>query len=159
MTVHMNAETAGELLWFNGTLATIRLSAKAGADGISVIEHLMPYGSSPPLHIHRNEDEVFHILEGVVRFQLAGKDTVAQAGQTLLAPKGIAHSYRVESAAGARCLTVTTGGDFEKMVREMSKVAPVAKLPPQEAPTPEVIAALTQACARNGIDIIGAPLS
>lgn len=155
----MKAETAGELLWFNGTLATIRLSAKAGADGISVIEHLMPYGSSPPLHIHRNEDEVFHILEGVVRFQVAGKDTVAQAGQTVLAPKGIAHSYRVESAAGARCLTVTTGGDFEKMVREVSMVAPAAKMPPQETPTPEVIAALTQACARNGIDIIGAPLS
>lgn len=159
MNAHMKTENDGELLWFNGTLATIRLSAKAGADGISVIEHRMPYGSSPPLHIHRNEDEVFHVLEGTVRFHVAGKDLIAHAGQTLLAPKGIAHTYRVESAHGARCLTVTTRGDFEKMVREVGKVAPVAEIPPHEAPTSEVVAALMEACARNGIDIVGAPLN
>ena len=45
------------------------------------------------------------------------------------------------------------------MVREVSVPALSAELPPQEAPTPEVIAALTEICARNGIDIIGAPLS
>ncbi|MEP9371227.1 cupin domain-containing protein [Mesorhizobium sp. KR1-2] len=150
---------AGELLWFTDTLVTIRLPAGAGADGISVIEHRMPYGSSPPLHIHRNEDEVFHILEGTMRFNVAGKQLVAQAGQTVLAPKGIAHTYRVDSAAGARCLTVTTRGDFEKMVREVSRAAPAAEMPPRAAPTPEVIAALTEACARNGIDIVGAPLN
>jgi len=157
--MHATIENSGELLWFNDTLVAIRLSTSAGADGISVIEHLMPYGSSPPLHVHRHEDEVFHILEGTMRFHVAGRDIVGRAGQTVLAPKGVAHSYRVESTAGARCLTVTTCGDFEKMVREVSRVATAAEMPPQEAPTPEVIAALTDACARNGIDIVGAPLS
>lgn len=159
MTIHAKTEHDGELLWFNGTLATIRLSGEAGADTISVIEHLMPYGSSPPLHIHRNEDEVFHILEGVMRFNVGGKDLYGHAGQTMLAPKGIPHSYRVESAEGARCLTITTRGDFERMVREVSIPAAKAEIPPQVAPTPEIIKALTEACARNGIDIIGAPLA
>lgn len=159
MTIHQKTENAGELFWFNGTLATIRLSAKAGVDNISVIEHLMPYGASPPLHIHRNEDEVFHILDGVMRFNVAGKDIFAHAGQTVMAPKGIVHSFRVESTGGARCLTVTTGSDFEQMVRQAGMPAPAAKMPPHEEPTPEMIAALTEACAKNGIDIVGAPLS
>ncbi|WP_269931674.1 cupin domain-containing protein [Aminobacter sp. HY435] len=159
MTINAKTDSNGELLWFNGTLATIKVSGEAGADTISVIEHLMPYGSATPLHIHRNEDEVFHILEGVMRFNVEGKDFYGHAGQTLLAPKGIPHCYRVISAEGARCLTITTRGDFERMVREVSVPAERAEIPPQEMPTPEVIAALTEVCARNGIDIIGAPLT
>lgn len=159
MTFHSKTKTADELLWFKGTLVNIRVSGTSGVDRISVIEHRMPYGESPPLHIHRNEDEVFHILEGTMRFHVDGKDTIAHAGQILLAPKGIPHSFRVESPAGARCLTITTGGDFENMVREMGVAAPSADMPPAVEPTPEMIAALTEACARNGIDVIGAPLN
>ena len=159
MTDQAMPTSAGQLLWFLDSLVTFRLAAKAGADRISVIEHRLPHGSSPPLHIHRNEDEVFHILEGTMRFRVDGRDTIAHAGQILLAPKGVPHSYRVESLHGARCLTMTTGGDFERMVREMSEPAQTPDLPPSMAPTPEMIAALTAACARNGIDIIGGPLT
>ncbi len=158
MTVHTNTTAASELLWFKGTLVNIHLPSKAGVDGMFVMEHWMPYGESPPLHIHRNEDEVFHILEGTMRFRVDGKDTVAHAGQTVLAPKGVPHSFRVESLAGARCLTITTGSNFETMIREMSAPAPAAELPPHEEPTLEMIKALTEACARNGIDIVGPPL-
>ena len=158
MTIPAATGDAGELFWFKGTLVNIRVSAKAGADGISVVEHMMPYGESPPLHIHRNEDELFHVLEGTMRFHVGGKDTVAHAGQILLAPKGVPHTFRVESAVGARCLTITTGGDFENMVREMGAPAQFGDMPPAGEPTPEMIAALTEACARNGIDIIGPPL-
>ncbi|WAX94064.1 cupin domain-containing protein [Aminobacter sp. NyZ550] len=159
MTMHAKTDSDGELLWFAGSLATIKVSGEAGADTISVIEHLMPYGSSPPLHIHVNEDEVFHILDGVMRFNVGGKEFFGRAGQTMMAPKGVPHSYRVESAEGARCLTVTTRGDFERLVREIGVPTDKAEFPLEVAPTPEAIKALTEACARNGIDIIGAPLS
>ena len=158
MGIQFKAQNAGELLWFKGTLLNIRLSANSGADRLNVIEHWMPHGESPPLHIHRNEDEVFHILEGTMLFRLYGTDILAHEGQTIMAPKGVAHTFRVESAKGAHCLTITTGGDFERMVREMSIPAPSADMPPPVEPTPEMIAALTASCARNGIDIIGSPL-
>jgi len=51
-------------LWFLDSLVTIRVSVSDGQDGISILEHFVPYGSSPPLHLHRTEDEVFHVLEG-----------------------------------------------------------------------------------------------
>ncbi len=158
MTMHAMTESAGELFWFNGTLVNIRVSWTTGSDLVSVIEHTLPYGDSPPLHIHRDEDEVFHILEGTMRFRINGEDRIAKAGQTVLAPKGVAHTYKVETADGARCLTITTGGGFEKMLREMAVPANAADMPPRVEATPEMIGALTGACSRNGIDIVGPPL-
>ena len=150
---------SGELFWFKGTLVNVRLSWNAGEDRVSLVEHYMPRGESPPLHIHRNEDEVFHILEGSMLIHIGGRESVANAGDTVLAPKGIPHSFRVESREGARCLTITSGGDFENMIREMGKPALNADLPPQAELTPAMITALTDARARNGINIIGVPLS
>lgn len=146
--------SAVESLWFLNTRATIRRSA--AADGVAIIEHLLPDGDSPPLHVHTHEDEVFHILEGVVRFRLGGTEVLAQAGETLVAPKGAPHSYRVETAH-ARVLTVTIGGDFEGVVREMSRPAGDG-LPPAAAPSSDLVEALTAACARHHIEIVGPPL-
>ncbi len=159
MNMHTPALNSGELFWFKGTLVNVRLSWNTGEDRVSVVEHYMPYGESPPLHIHRNEDEVFHILEGSMLIHIDGTERIAQAGETVLAPKGKPHSFRVESRDGARCLTITSGGDLENMIREMGERALDNGFPPKVEATPAMIAALTEACARNGIDIIGAPLS
>lgn len=146
-------------LWFGATRVAIRVASSEGADGLSVIEHWMPLGESPPLHIHRNEDELFHVLAGRMRFRVGDRAFEAGPGETLLAPKGVPHHFRVESPEGARCLTLTRGADFETMVRDMSRPAGAGWLPPQVAPDADAIAALTFACAANGIDVIGAPLA
>lgn len=159
MTMHTTIGNSGELFWFKGRLVNVRLSWNAGEDRVSVVEHFMPHGESPPLHIHRNEDEVFHILEGEMLIHVDGTETVARAGETVLAPKGRPHSFRVVSPEGARCLTITSGGDLENMIREMGVPALNAGLPPQIEATPAMVAALAEACARNGIEIVGAPLS
>ena len=159
MTAQSKIDTAAPALWFGNTMLTINVSSAQGKDGICVVDHRMPYGESPPLHIHRNEDEVFHVLEGVMRFRVDGKDIIASAGQTLVAPKGIPHTFRVESREGARALTMTAGPDFERMLRAASRPADRAELPQATAPTPEAIAFLSRVCAENGIDIIGAPLA
>ncbi|MDX8468984.1 cupin domain-containing protein [Mesorhizobium sp. VK23B] len=155
----INRTIAGkELLWFNNTLVAIQVSSAEGEDGICVIEHRLPYGDSPPLHVHRNEDEIFHILEGRMRFVVDGRERVAGAGETIIAPKGQPHTYRVESPEGAHTLTVTRGANFETMVRLASRLAERPELPRPAAPTPEMIAALTRLCGENGIDIVGAPM-
>lgn len=159
MTMTAAVNSSPESLWFNDTLVTIRVSAAAGRDGICVVEHHMPYGDSPPLHVHRNEDEVFHILEGTMRFRVDGADRVAKSGETVIAPKGVPHTYRAESASGVRCLTITRGADFESLLRSMSRPAAQMALPPHTDVTPEMIGALSEAAARNGIDIVGPPLA
>jgi len=158
MTMTPGAITGKELFWFNNTLIAIHISSAAGEDGICVVEHRMPFGDSPPLHVHRREDEVFHVLEGRMRFRIDGKERLAGPGETVIAPKGLPHTYRVESHEGARTLTVTRGADFETLLRQAGRPAERPELPPQMEPTSELIAVLVQLCAKNGIDIVGPPL-
>lgn len=149
-----------EHLWFLDTYVVVRVRHTDGADGISVLEHHAPHGDSPPLHVHRTEDEVFHILSGELRFRVGERNVRAGAGDTLLAPKGVLHTYRVESADGARWLTIVRGGDFESFVRGFSRPAARRGLPdPAGPPTPEQADALARACLRHGIELVGPPLT
>ena len=146
-------------LWFLDTQVTVRTSHMEARDGISILEHHAPHGDSPPLHIHRNQDEAFHVLEGELRFRVADQEVRACAGETILAAKGIPHTYRVESSEGARLLTVTVGKDFEDFVRAFSRPATREGLPPRSGPpTPEQAQALAEACLRYDIELVGPPL-
>jgi hypothetical protein len=81
------------------------------------------------------------------------------AGETLLAPKGVPHTYRVQSPAGARWLVVTRRGDFERFVRALSRPAERPELPTLHGPpTPEEADALAAAAREHGIELVGPPL-
>jgi quercetin dioxygenase-like cupin family protein len=150
--------TAPEYLWFLDTLVCVLVSHRKSSDQISVLEHSARRGDSPPLHVHVNEDEVFHILEGDFRFQMGSEERTGKAGDTLLVPKGVPHTYRVESNTG-RWLTVTTHEQFEEFVRAMARRADAGELPPSGGPpSQEAIEALTAAARRFGIEIVGPPL-
>jgi quercetin dioxygenase-like cupin family protein len=147
-------------LWFLDTRVIIRVSCEDGADRISVQEHHAPFGDCTPLHLHRNEDEVFHVLEGEVLLRVGDDDKRARAGETLLAPKGIPHLRRVESAGGARWLTITAGKDFERFVRAVGRPAERDGLPdPSGPPTPEEANAFAAIGRQHGIEIVGPPLA
>jgi quercetin dioxygenase-like cupin family protein len=145
-------------LWFLNTHVTIRLSARDGSDHISALEHSAACGDSPPLHIHHHGDEAFHVLEGEVRYRVGDQERLARAGETLLAPKGIPHTYRVESAK-ARVLTITHG-EFENFIRAFGRPAEHDGLPdPSGPPAPEQAEALARCCRRFGIELVGPPLT
>ena len=146
-------------LWFLDTLVTVRVAAADGADHLSVLEHRAPHGDSPPRHVHHTEDEVFAVLEGEFRFSIGEGERRCGAGDVLLAPRGVPHTYRVDSRDGGHWLTVTARGDFERFVRAMSRPAERPALPPRAgAPTPEAAQALAATALTYGIEIVGAPL-
>jgi quercetin dioxygenase-like cupin family protein len=146
-------------VWFLNSWVTVHVSHTAGADGVSVMEHRIPYGDSPPMHLHQNEDEIFHILEGELRLQVGQQQQRVQAGAILLAPKGVPHTYRVESPQGARLLTITAHSDFEKFVLAMSRPAERRALPPAAPPSPEAVKALSATARSFGIEFVGPPLT
>jgi mannose-6-phosphate isomerase-like protein (cupin superfamily) len=143
------------VLWFLNGLTTIRVSSDEGSDAMSVIEHLASRGESPPLHVHHREDEIFHILEGELRFRVGDEELRAGPGETLLAAKGVPHTYVVESERG-RWLVTTSNGDFERLVRAVSRPADRAELP---EPSPPPMAELEAACREQGIELVGPPLT
>jgi len=155
----MSKTGGADQLWFLDSLVTIRVSTSDGPDGISVLEHRMPYGSSPPFHLHRTEDELFHILEGEFRLRIQEQELRVGPGTIVLAPKGVPHTYRVESAQGGRCLTITVRGDFERFVRAMSRPAELPELPkPAGLPSADAMQALRATAAQYGIEFVGPPL-
>lgn len=148
-----------ESIWFLNSLVTIRRSSAEGPDGVAVLEFHVPSGDSPPTHVHHDDDEIFHLTEGTMRFRVGDHEFVLEAGQTAVAPKGVPHTFRVESATGARGLNITVGPNFENFVRAIGRPAATRTLPQPASPTPEFIARLTKAARDHHADIIGPPLS
>lgn len=144
--------------WFLNLLVTIRISYQDGSNGISVMEHWAPRGDSAPLHVHRDEDEIFQILHGEVTFKFGDVLRQCKAGETVLAPSGVAHTYRVDSA-DAKFLTITAKTEFERFVRLLGRKPERLELPPPTVPTPAMIEALAAAAREHGIEIVGPPLS
>lgn len=148
---------SGAGLWFLNSHVTIVLSKDANADGISVLDHRLPPGDAPPLHVHHGEDEIFHIIAGEIRYRIGERTQIVRAGDTVLAPRDVPHAYRVLSPEGARYLTITRGG-FEAMVRSASRPAPSVTLPEPVEPSPELQAKLAALCAVQNIELLGPPL-
>jgi mannose-6-phosphate isomerase-like protein (cupin superfamily) len=153
------AATSTQQLWFLNSLVTVRVRHDEAEDGISVLESLAPHGFSPPLHVHQTEDEIFHVLEGQLRVRAGDTEVRIGAGETILGPKGVPHTYRVESHEGARWLVITRRGDFERFVRALSRPAERPEPPtPQGPPMPEQANALAAAAREHGIEFVGPPL-
>ena len=101
---------AGEhMSWFTSSVVL-----KASCRDLGVAEIAIGPGDEPPLHVHKNEDEWFYMLEGEVLFYV-GKDTHrGTAGAFVSFPRGIPHTFSVESPS-ARFLLMSTPGGFERM--------------------------------------------
>jgi quercetin dioxygenase-like cupin family protein len=154
----MHTEKQPDHLWFMNNVARVRVAQADNADRLSVIELAMPYDEAPPLHIHHSEDEIFHLLDGEMRFEVDGAIRHARSGETVLAPRGSRHSFRVVSSKGVRVLIITRGG-FEGMVRAVARPAGQDAMPPLSAPTEEQRERLTAECAMRDIEIVGPPIA
>lgn len=159
MNIDIDHLPPGGLRRFGNSLVAFKLFHADSGDGVGIIEQWLPYGDSPPRHVHHREDEVFHILEGTLRLVVGDEERIAAAGDTLLAPKGIPHSFRVESRAGAHFLTIVRGADFETMVLAASRPTELRDVPEAAPPPPEMIAELERLCSENHITLVGPPLS
>jgi mannose-6-phosphate isomerase-like protein (cupin superfamily) len=143
--------TSSEPRWFTGSRARILVAE----DTVSLVEQKTRHGDMPPLHVHIDHDEVFYVLRGRMSLHLPGERIDLGAGDSAFAPRGVPHSYRVESEDRMRCLVATTSGDFASFVREMSIPAEDEGFaPPSLLPAPSELA---EAAARHGIEILGPP--
>ena len=71
-------------------------------------------GEEPPLHVHKNTDEWFYLIEGAVTFHVGGENLYGEAGAFVSLPRGIPHTFSVETPS-AHFLVINTPGGFERM--------------------------------------------
>jgi quercetin dioxygenase-like cupin family protein len=120
-----------------------------GMASLAVVERVLDAGAMPPLHVHE-EDEAFYLFEGRMTIYVGNEAFALEAGGSLVAPKGVPHTYRADSGS-ARFLAaafVAAVSRYEDFLRAVSKPAP-------DDPTePATIAAIA---AANAITVLGPP--
>ncbi len=140
------------LPYFDGSAA---VRASGDDERVPVVELAMPYGAMPPLHVH-DEDETVVVVEGRVTFFVGDDELEASLGDSFVAPGRIPHSYRVESEDGARWVTMTPRGCYERFLRTVSTPVGAGGSGPGPMTLNEAVA-FTAAAARHGIEILGPP--
>ena len=58
------------------------------------------------MHVHHQDDEAWHVLEGTLVFDFGEREVEAGAGTTVFVPAGVPHTY--VSREGSRYLIVLT---------------------------------------------------
>jgi uncharacterized RmlC-like cupin family protein len=89
------------------------------------------------MHIHSREDELFHLLEGKIRYRIGASQFEAAADDTVFVPRGIPHGFIVTSPEPARYLIVYSPAGFEGFIRESSRPASSLGSPPDPYATPD----------------------
>lgn len=146
----------GRAIWHLDTLITFKALGADTGGRLAVWEQLLPHRSSPPLHVHHEEDEAWFVLDGELTFQVGNRSWAAVAGSFVWAPRGLAHTFRVDSPT-ARLLALAVPARFDEFVRATGRPARSATLPPPPEGPPDM-AALVGAARQHGMDVLGPPL-
>jgi mannose-6-phosphate isomerase-like protein (cupin superfamily) len=99
----------------------VRVTAAQTGGAMGVWEDVVAPGEGPPLHIHTREDELFHVIEGRFRFWAGDECVSAEAGTTLVLPRGVPHRFENAGDAGGRLLVTVTPGGFENFFLDLER--------------------------------------
>ena len=145
-----------EARWFGDGLFEFLVPNDATGGQLCVFRATLPQGFSPPRHVHTREDEVFVVVDGDAAFEIDGERLSAGPGTSVYMPRGVPHSFLVESAS-ATMLGVMTPGDFEHLFRSLGVPAATRTLPPRGASALEIAAVMAGQRAL-GTEVVGPPM-
>jgi len=135
---------------YDAGTARFLLSREETGGRYSVVELAESPGYSTPLHIHKDMDEAFYVLEGTLTAQIASKKYELPAGSFVLIPKGTAHAQGNLGKTPVRVLVTTSPGGFEQFFRD--RVQLFKTLKPEH---PEFGKRMTSIIEKNNIEVLG----
>ena len=130
------------LAWRADMLVKAAVSDTRGA--FTLIETGNPPDAGPPLHLHRDVDEAFYVLDGDYEFVCGGERTSGGPGTFVLLPRSVPHRYR-SGAQGGRLLMLFSPGGTESYFRELAEGMA------DPAATAQTMAAIAR---RHGIELL-----
>ncbi|MFJ3825049.1 cupin domain-containing protein [Streptomyces nodosus] len=110
-------------------MVTTKLSAEETGGALGITHFSAVQGERAPRHAHTLEDEIFIIEGGDVRLTVGDRTEIVNGAGVLFLPRGIPHSYLVESET-ARFYVVTTPGGFERFFSQAGYSADLGKSAP-----------------------------
>jgi quercetin dioxygenase-like cupin family protein len=102
----------------------IRTAADTNGELLEFELELAPDGHVPGAHVHPEQEERFHVLEGTMTFRLGLKKIVAKAGETVIVPRGCVHKFANGGDEPARCrVEVVPALDMEQLFETTVELA------------------------------------
>ena len=108
----------GRTFWGPGDLYTFLVTGAESDGAYFAMEALVPTGGGPPLHLHRNENETFYVLEGQCTFQLGDETIVAGPGDFVNIPREAVHRFYNAGTEPVRMILTFTPAGIEKFFEE-----------------------------------------
>jgi mannose-6-phosphate isomerase-like protein (cupin superfamily) len=144
-------------LQFIDNLVHVHLAPEQTNGRFGLVEMLGRADDAPPLHLHRRDDEGFHVVAGEVTLWIGDADPVVlTAGRSAVAPRGVPHTYRVTGGAPARWFVTATPGDFISLALAYGTPTDATELwaQPTAPPDAELLGRLAD---EHDIEILGPP--
>ena len=110
-------------------------------------------GNGPPPHIHHREDETFYVVEGEVTVSVGDRTITATPGTMVFLPRGIPHTFAIESDQ-ARMLVIVTPAGLEGWFKEFSVPAAAMTLPPADEPAYSEVQRMFEAAPLYGLEFV-----
>ena len=79
-----------------------------------------------PLHVHRADDEAWHVISGALRFRLADREFTAGAGSTVLVPAGVAHTFGNAGPEPSRYLLIVPSR-LDELIKALHEFGPAER--------------------------------
>ena len=113
----------GNTIHAYGDTALVKLSGEQTNGSMVVVLGTSPPGGGPPPHRHRNEDEMFIVLDGKIRFFANGQWTEPLApGSIVYTPRGAVHTFQNVGETHSRQWIIATPSGFERFFARSAEV-------------------------------------
>ncbi|MFI5379615.1 MAG: cupin domain-containing protein [Tepidisphaerales bacterium] len=143
---------AGEADWILGHRVTFKLGPEQTGGAFSLAETRVARGGGPPPHLHRQEEEMFYILDGELDLVLGDAKLRGGEGHVQFLPRRVMHAFNNPAEREAKFLVFAMPCGFEKFIAAVA--APVAKFGEnQPPPTAEVIQKIQDLIPTFGVEM------
>ncbi len=130
-----------------GDSLLMKLDGDRTNNALEIFVGTTPPQAGPPPHVHHNEDEIFLIIEGRIRFFSDGRWTEPCGPGTLAyAPRGSRHTFQNAGETPSRHWVITTGGGFGQFFAQCAGVF--------DQPAPPDMARILAISAAHGIEYV-----
>lgn len=146
----------GDGYYWLGTLTLTKVMRDATGGRLDIVDHRVPAGYAPPKHVHRDQDEVFFLLDGTLQLTCGDDEWHVSPGSLVFLPRGVPHGFVASADRPARTLLINAPAGFADVIVELGTPTTALTLPGADVPTPTPDTVATVS-ARHGIEPAPAP--
>lgn len=112
-----------ETLSVAGNAITVKIGGKKTDNAYSLFELSVPPNVGAGLHIDKDWDEFWHVMEGTFAFTLNGEQIELSAGGFAYGPKGIPHSFKNVGKTTGKLVMFTKPSGLEKFFKTVHEAS------------------------------------